>query len=147
MSLIPCDYCHQRVPEKLAQVTTAWYNAAGDRVAYRQRLCTACVCANILPLNIEIDFNNLKCPGCGMSTEHDMDPCYVTAFFPGRGKEQFEFPTCPKCAVDLRARSQQGGTKMENRERVDGPVASPSTRTTRETYWAGLGIAPQARDS
>lgn len=146
MSLIPCDYCHKRVAEKLAQVTTAWYRVDGERTAYRQRLCTACYCMNVLPLDKEIDFDNLKCPACGISTEHDMDPTYVTAYVPGAGKSQFEFPTCPACAVKVRVRSQEGGAKMVNRVRVDGPEAGPSTTTTRESYWAAIGIVPRAAD-
>jgi len=140
MSLIPCDFCRRRPPEKLAQVTTAWYRADGERVAYRQRLCTQCFCTNVLPLDKEMDFDNLTCPACGVSTDHDMDPVYCTAYVPGSGRQQFEFPTCAPCAVEIRNRSQQGGVKMENRERVDGPVASPSTPTTRESYWSSIGI-------
>ena len=143
MSLIPCDYCGTRVPEKLAQVTTAWYRADGERVAYRQRLCTACYCTNVLPLDKETDFKELKCPACGISTEHDMDPVYATAYVPGAGRQQFEFPTCAACAVHIRSRAQKGGAKMENRERVDGPVASPSTQPARDAYWAAIGIVPR----
>jgi hypothetical protein len=98
---------------------------------------------NILPLDKPLDFDDLKCPVCGISTEHDMDPCYVTAYLPGQGKSTFEFPTCAACAVTVRARAQQGATKLEVRERVEGPGASPSTPTTRESYWSAIGIGPR----
>lgn len=143
MSLIPCDYCHKRVAEKLAQITTAWYRADGERTAYRQRLCTACFCANILPLDKPMDFDALTCPACGISTDHDMDPVYCTAYVPGSGRMQFEWPTCPSCAVTVRGRAQEGGTKLEDRQRVEGPAPSPSTMTTRESYWSALGIGPR----
>ena len=143
MSLIPCDSCGSRVPEKLAQVTTAWYTADGRRVAWRQRICTACFCANVLPLDKETDYEALTCPMCGISTEHDMDPCYATCFLPGSGKKTFEFPTCPSCAVEFRNRSQKGGVKLEDSARVEGPSAGPSTPTTRDSYWSNLGINPR----
>lgn len=143
MSLIPCDACSKRVPEKLCQVTWAWYLANGVRTAYRQRLCTTCYATTLLPLDKPMDFDDLKCPACGISVEHDMDPCYATAFIPGAGRQQFELPTCPACAVTLRARAQQGAQHLEDRGRVEGPESSPSTQTTRESYWSGLGIIPR----
>ena len=142
MSLIPCDSCGLRVPEKLAQVTTAWYTADGHRTAWRQRLCTACYCTNILPLDKEVDYDHLTCPACGIDTSHDMDPVYVTAFVPAAGRQQFEFATCPACAVTIRGRAQVGAVKLEGKGRVEGPGASPSTQTTRESYWSSIGIHP-----
>lgn len=148
MSLIPCDFCHKRVAEKLCQATTAWYAPSGGRVAYRQRLCTTCYCTNILPLDKPVDMDNLTCPACGVSTEHDMDAMYATVYIPGQGRSQFEFPLCTSCAVELQARAQEGGTRLENRGAVEGPGAGPSTPTDRESYWAaivpGRPVAPDA---
>jgi len=143
MSLIPCDACHKRVPEKLSQVTWAWYQANGERVAWRQRLCTACYCMTVLPMDIPLDLDELHCPVCHISTERDMDPIYATAYLPGQGRQQFEFPTCPACAVTVRVRAQEGAIKLEGRSGVEGPGASPSTPTTREAYWANIGIQPR----
>jgi hypothetical protein len=142
MSLIPCDACHQRVPEKLCQCTWAWYRADGQRVAYRQRLCTACFATTVLPLDKDLDYvNGLTCPACGIGTDEDMDPCYCTAFIPGQGKIQLELATCASCAVTIRQRAQVGATKLED-ARVEGPSdSSPSTLTTRESYWSALGIS------
>lgn len=140
MSLIPCDFCHRRVPEKLSQTTWAWYPDNGPRVAYRQRLCTSCYCAHVLPLDKPSDFEALACPACGISTEHDMLPIYATVYIPGSGREQFEFPTCPSCAVEIQARAQEGATRLENRERVEGPGGGPSTQPDRDSYWAGITI-------
>lgn len=142
MSLIPCDSCHQRVPEKLSQVTWAWYLTDGRRTAYRQRLCTACFCTNVLPLDLPVDFENLTCPACGESTEHDMDPCYATSYIPGGGKRQYEFATCASCAVKVRVKAQEGAQHLEDR-RVEGPSAGPSTGTTRESYWESIGVIPR----
>lgn len=137
MSLIPCDFCHKRVAEKLSQATWAWYPDKGDRVAYRQRLCTQCYCTNVLPLDKPLDFENLCCPGCGISTEHDMEAVYCTVYIPGNGRQQFEFPTCGSCATEIRARAEEGGVRLENR-RVEGPESGPSTPSTRESYWSTL---------
>lgn len=142
MSLIPCDFCHKRVPEKLSQVTWAWYRADGLRVAYRQRLCTTCYCTNLLPVAGVPDFDDLKCPVCGISTNQDMDPCYATAFIPGFGKETFELATCGACAVDVRARAQEGAIKLEKPVGGESQGAGPLTATTRESYWSGIGIIP-----
>lgn len=144
MSLIPCDFCHQRVPEKLSQVTWAWYRADGVRVAFRQRLCTGCFAQRVLPLDQQLDYaNGLTCPVCHISTDDDMDPVYATAFIPGHGRLQLELATCAGCAVKVREVAQEGAAKLEG-GRVEGPSdTSPSTLTTRESYWAALGIAPR----
>jgi len=145
MSLIPCDACHKRVAEKLCQATWAWYADNGERVAYRQRLCTACYTTSVLPFDKPVDFDSLNCPGCGISTEHDMSPVYCTVYIPGMGREQFEFPTCPSCATQMRANAIVGGVQLDNRPRVEGPGDGPSTSTTRESYWSSIGI--RARDA
>ncbi len=144
MSLTPCDQCKHRVPEKLAQATWAWYRADGVRVAYRKRLCTACFCSLVLPLDKDLDYvNGLTCPACGIATEDDMDPIYVTSFLPGQGKSQIEAPTCAPCAAAYRVRVQENATLLED-SRVEGPSATgPSTPSTRESYWAALGILPR----
>jgi hypothetical protein len=148
VSLIPCDVCRRRVPEKLCQATWAWYRLDGARVAYRQRLCTACFCSTVLPLDKELDYvNGLTCPVCGISTDEDMDPCYCTAFIPGQGKFQLELATCASCAVTVRQRAQEGAAKLED-QRVEGPGDSgPSTPTTRESYWSAIGITPRTETS
>jgi hypothetical protein len=143
MSLIPCSACRKRVPEKLSQVTWAWYRADGQRVAYRQRLCTSCYLSAVQPLDVEPNFDELTCPACGMSVEHDMDPCYATAFLPGMGRVQLEIASCASCAVTIRQRAQEGAERLEDRPRVEGPESSPSTLSTRESYWTGLGIVPR----
>ncbi len=145
MSLIPCDDCKLRVPEKLAQATWAWYRADGVRVAYRKRLCTACFCSTILPFDKEMDYvAGLTCPACGIGTNDDMDPVYVTVYVPTSGKISLELATCAPCAVNIRSKAQSNAVLLEDK-RVEGPSASgPSTPTTRESYWAAIGITPRA---
>jgi hypothetical protein len=141
MSLIPCDSCHQRVPEKLAQVTWAWYRADAHRVAWRQRLCTNCFCINVLPLDKELDFiNGLTCPACGINTDHDMDAVYVTAYLPGRGKIQLELPTCGPCAASVRERAQAGAEKLEDREASSRGQDQAPSPTSPVSAWAEMGI-------
>lgn len=141
MTLVRCSSCDGRGPEKLAQVTWAWYRADQERTAYRQRLCMTCFCTNVLPLDKPLDFvGGLTCPACGIDTEHDMDACYVTAFLPGQGKVSYELPTCASCAVDIRARAQIGAQRLENREIGSrGQDLGPSTPVTRSP-WAALGL-------
>jgi ribosomal protein S27AE len=146
MSLIPCDGCRLRPPEKLSQVTWAWYSADGERTAYRKRLCTACFCSKVLPLDKVVDYDALTCPACGISTEHDMDPCYVTAYIPGQGKYQLEMPLCPVHAIEVHVYAAEGGAKLENRERVEGLEPGPSTVATRESYWSSIGVRPRGLD-
>ena len=146
MSLIPCDSCGKRVPEKLCQTTWAWYTPEGLRVAYRQRLCTACFVSQVLPYDVPLDMDALTCPGCHISTDRDMDPVYATAYVPGSGKLQLELPTCAACAPILREHAQVGAQRLGDRERVEGPGASPSTGTTRESYWSSIGILPRDRE-
>jgi hypothetical protein len=142
VSLIPCDFCARKVPEKLCQTTWAWYRADNHRVAWRQRLCTQCFCTNVLPLDQPLNFEGLTCPACGVSTDKDMDPVYATSFLPGEGKQQLEIPLCASCAVEVRNRAMHGAAQLEDKPRVEGPGAGPSTNspTTRESYWANLGI-------
>lgn len=140
MSLIPCDSCAKRVQEKLSQCTWAWYDAKGTRMAFRVRLCTACYVTYVLPFDKPLDYEALSCPGCGISTEHDMLPMYATVYLPGHGKEQFEFPTCGACAVIIQQHASEHGTRLENRERVEGPGSGPSTQTDRESYWATIAV-------
>jgi hypothetical protein len=98
----------------------------------------------VLPLDVDLDFvNGLKCPACGISTEHDMDPVYVTYYLPGQGKNQLEVPSCGTCAVNIRVRAQKGAQRLEDRESRGNEPLGPSTPTTRESYWSSIGVRPR----
>jgi hypothetical protein len=140
--LIPCSFCRQRSDEKLCQVTWAWNPRPKERLAYRQRLCVTCFCTNVLALDklYEPDAR-LSCPACGIDTEHDMEPVYVTAFVPGTGKITFEFPLCSTHAVDVRVNAQTNAELLPEQPPESRGLA-PST-TPPVTAWDRLGITPR----
>jgi len=140
--LIPCSVCRQRPEEKLSQVTWAWNPRPRERVAYRQRLCITCFCSSVLPLDKDVEPEGaLTCPGCGIDTEHDMDPVYCTSFIPGTGKLQLSLPLCANCAIEVRNRAQMGAELLPEQEagsRGQAPGTPP-----RPSVWEQLGIAPR----
>ena len=140
MSLFPCSRCHERGPGKLASVTWAWYRADGQRVAYRQKLDMPCVAAICAPLIQAVEEWSLNCAVCHIDASDDLDAVYLTAFWPGRGKESYEFPLCSACAVEIRNRAQEGADKLESRE-FGGQDSGPQTMTP--DAWAQLGIRPR----
>jgi hypothetical protein len=140
MSLFPCSSCGQRLPGKLSSATWAWFRSDGERVAYRQRLCLTCVATNVAPLEVETREWSLNCPACHIDASDDLDPVYLTLFVPGTGRIALELPMCPRCAVEVRNRAQQGGERLESRE-FGGQDPGPQTNT--ESGWAALGIQPR----
>ncbi len=144
MSLYPCSVCKKRTAEKLSSVTWAWNRIDGERVAWRQRLCVACFATRVLAMPMLTPEQPLTCPGCGAGTADDMDPMFCTAFVPGGGRLDFEWPTCAGCAVAMRQNGEDGGERLENRQGpFGGPGPGPRTDTGSvpgHQTWAGLGI-------
>src|SRR6267154_4697666 len=138
--LIPCSSCQERSPGKLSNLTWAWWTAANDRIAYRQKLCSSCAAQQVIPLIAE-EIVALICPSCGMGTVDDMDPVYLTAYWPGVGKVQYELPKCPSCACRIRVNAQAGATKLEDRgDKFEGQGANPGPQTQAPIgSWAALG--------
>ena len=138
MSLYPCSACGERTPGKLAQTTWAWWRADNARVAFRQRLCTACFAMTVAPLEVNTREFEQTCPACGIDTTQDMDPVYCTTFVPNVGRVRLEMPTCAPCAVELRNRAQKGAVRLEDRS---DPAEGRGPQT--DDAWAGLGIQPR----
>jgi hypothetical protein len=87
----------------------------------------------------------LTCPGCGIDTSEGMDPMYATAFVPGTGRFDFEWPTCGSCAVAYRIAAQERAEHLENRqEQFGGQSSGPQTtyRPSGIETWSGLGLDP-----
>ena len=146
MSLLqPCSGCGQRVPGKYANTTWAWWRADNVRVAYRQRLCTACFCMNVAPLEVETREFSASCPACHIDTSGDMDPVYCTTFVPHVGRVRLELPLCGACAVDVRNRAMQGAEKLDDSgPSFGGQGAQDGDRGPQtDTPWSALGIVPR----
>lgn len=150
MSLFRCSACGERpVGQKLAQATWAWWNAANERVAWRQRLCVACYASTLAPLSVEAERaaqevttgDALVCPMCHSISEDDMDPVYVTTFVPGHGPIRLELPLCGPCAVEIRNRAMAGATRLADRE-FGGQAPGPQTNTPASAWDAFLGSRP-----
>jgi acetone carboxylase gamma subunit len=111
-------------------------------MAYRQRLCTACFCTNVLGLDREIEAAGaLTCPACGANTEHDMEAVYATAYIPGVGRHRLELPLCPSCATEVRVRAQTNAELLPERPPESRGLAPSSA--PRDDAWSRLGIVPR----
>ena len=132
------------VAEATTQATWAWNRADGVRVAYRQKLCLACVASVLAPLHVACESPVMTCPNCGIDTTDDMDPVYCTFFPRGIGKMHLEAPTCGACAAMLRVKAQTGAEYLEDRG-LGAEDRSQAPRPTDASTWASLGLIPPAR--
>jgi hypothetical protein len=117
----------------------AWNRADNVRVAYRQRLCVACVETNLAPLLLSAASEPLECPACHTEPGEQMDPIYVSYVLPGWDKEVGEFATCGPCAVEVRNRAQKGADLMEDRQQG---VGAPTPSSNTPSAWDALGLRP-----
>lgn len=137
MSLRPCSVCNERVPGKLATAYCAWFLTDGERTAWKQKLCSGCLVEQYKPLlqnGSSTSPGSLTCPGCGGSSETDLDPVYLTLYLPKSEPKEFELSMCAACAAKIRVVMQLGAVKLENREAgLRGPsTSSPDPWSTLE---------------
>jgi len=133
--------CGEAVRERLTWAVWAWNRADGQRVAYKQKLCMACVAEAIAPIYVACEKSELTCPACGIDTADDFDAVYCTFIPRGAGKMQLEAPMCGPCAVVLRQRAMEGAERMEDREvGVRGQETAPNLDPS--SPWAALGLVP-----
>ena len=142
MSLYPCSACSERVPGKMSQVYWAWLRADDTRVAYKQRLCSACFITNVWIAASEAMNNLVACPVCHEGTADNMDPVYATLYVPGQPRMDAEMALCPRDAVEIRNRALLGAESLQDRQSALGG-SSPPPPTAADT-WAALGITPRA---
>lgn len=141
MSIYPCSFCRQRKPGKLASAYWAWFNANGERTAWKLRYCPACAGENLQTL-----FKTLRdsvgtsdvfaCLLCGASAEKDSDPCYLTLYLPGRDPMELALQLDAACAAKLRIPITTNGERLPDRGLlVGGPPQGVAA-------WDALGLAP-----
>ena len=142
MILKTCSMCGTAVPEALTWAVWAWNRADGVRVAYKQRLCLACVASTLAPLHVACESPVMTCPACGIDTAEDMDPVYCTFIPRGLGKLHLEAPMCAPCAAILRLKAQTGAELLEDRH-LGAEDGYSAPRPTVPEVWASLGLKPR----
>jgi hypothetical protein len=136
--------CGESVPEGLTWATWAWNRADGVRVAYKQKLCLACVAGTVAPLYVACESPLMTCPACGIDTAEDMDPVYCTFIPKGVGMLRIEAPMCGACAAILRLKAQTGAVELEDRDlQSRGQDLAP--RPTAAQTFEALGLVPRDR--
>lgn len=126
MSVFPCGRCGQRVPGKLASVYWAWFDASGERQAWKELLCAPCVgtaLRELLRKSQEASPNVAQCPACGSDSSADMDPIYATVYMPKMEPLELQLVTDAACAAKLRIPIVDSGRKLPNRRENEGPQA------------------------
>jgi hypothetical protein len=133
-----CGSCEQQVLEKRASFYWAWMNADGQRRAYKQMLCSACVIERFSRVIVASLEPVLICPRCGISTVDDYDAVYLTYCLPGQPKQQAEMPLCGPCAVEVRNEALRGAVRLPDREQ--GVGAEAPTPNGPAPDWGSLGL-------
>lgn len=137
-----CTQCSGTQREPLFWTVAAWQRADGVRVAYKHKLCLACVSAKIAPLQVHSDNNSMTCPSCGIDTAQDYDAVYVSWIPKGVGQLTAECPFCGVCAAHFRLWFQAGSEELEDRNRtIEGRPDAPQYDAAKTL--AALGIAPR----
>lgn len=136
-----CSMCSEAVRERLTWCVWAWNRSDGERVAYKQRLCLACVTETLAPLYVACERDDLTCPSCGIDTSGDYDAIYATFIPRGVGKMHLEAPTCGACAAKIRVRAMEGAERLADREvGVRGQESAPNLDAS--SPWAAIGLVP-----
>lgn len=125
-----CSLCADVQREPLVWTSLAWYTAAGDRVAYKHRLCATCVATKVVPVQVHSDLPQFTCPACGIGTENEYDAIYGLFYAKGGPPLRFEAPFCPADAARYRVWFQQGATRLEDRPDVRRPGDEAAERET-----------------
>ena len=113
MILKRCSRGCEPQSEPLTWTVSAWVRADGTRVAYKQKLCLTCVSGTLAPMHVACERPEMTCPGCGLSTEADMDPVWITWIPKGVGTLHTDAPFCGACAARYRIWAQEGAQKLE----------------------------------
>lgn len=141
-NLIRCAVCGQRPAEKLAQVTWAWTDGARLRTAVRQRLCVGCYAGRVLAMEHELDpSDRLTCVFCGIDVEDDLRILYATAYVPGIGKQEYQFPLCEEHALIAHQMCSENAIVLQERESMLRGQA-PQHEHPALAAWRTLGIEP-----
>lgn len=141
VSLLPCSVCRKVKPGKLASAYWAWFNADGERIAWKMRYCLGCApeALNVLFSALQATENEstvFDCVSCGSQVLEDSDPIFVTLFLPGQEAMEHSLQLDGACAAQLRIPITLHGTKLENR-----PLES--ARKEAISAWSAIGIEPR----
>ena len=134
--------CSETVKERLTWAVWAWNRADGQRVAYKQHLCMACVAETVAPIYVKCEAGELTCPACGIDTAEDYDAVYCTFIPRGLGKMRLEAPMCGPHAVTLRQRAMANAERLEDRE-PEGRGQETAPTLDPSSPWAALGLVPR----
>lgn len=140
MSVYPCSVCKQRKPGKLASAYWAWFNADGERSAWKLRYCPGCAKESLLNLlqtlrDMGETDNAFACVSCGMNAAEDSDPVYLTLYLPSKEPTEYALQLNGACAAKLRIPITQYGERLPDR---GGIVRGPSPLLST---WDDLGFS------
>lgn len=143
MSRFPCSYHSGKVLGKMAVGYWAWFNAVGERTAWKMRYCVECAAKNlrflfVLPQEVSENSDLFVCVLCGGTVQDDSDPVWCTLYVPGQQPREWELQLDAACAVKVRSPITSFGERLPDRA---AEVRGPSSLTAA---WDALGLAPPA---
>lgn len=138
-----CTRCREGQKEPLFWTVANWDRADGVRVAYKHKLCLACVAEKIAPLQVHSDDQGMTCPGCGIDTSQEYDAVWITWIPKGVGELKAECPFCNVCAAHFRLWFEAGGEALPDRDPLSRGMNHASGYSAEQTL-AELGIRSRA---
>jgi len=143
MSLSKCTVCDTRVAEKPLSAFVAWRTSEGNRVCYKAQYHATCYAQQVAPLDLDYaTVVQLTCPNCGIVTENDYAPVWITSYIPKYGQRDVEVPFCDACKVRFTGWFLDHALRMEERL---GPPAALTSDVSGDDVLRSLGIEPRAR--
>jgi hypothetical protein len=141
VSVFPCSICRRRMPGKLASAYWAWFDAEGNRSAWKLRYCPGCAVESLQKLlstlhSADQSEDVFACVSCGANAETDSDPIYLTLYLPGKEPTEWALQLDGACAAKLRIPITTQGERLADR---GGLVRGPSPSTS---VWDAMGLAP-----
>lgn len=139
MSVYPCSFCRMRRPGKLASCYWAWFDAGGNRQAFKCRYCPDCATVHLVALLKKLREgvqweDVLACLGCGANVGEDSDPIYLTVYLPKLEPEEYALQLESACAAQMRIPVVEHGERLPDR---GGVVRGPSPSTSS---WDAIGL-------
>lgn len=141
MSRFPCSFHQGKVLGKMAVGYWAWFNAHGERSAWKLRYCVECATTNLNWLftaaqRMQTTQELFACISCGADCREDSDPMWLTLYVPNQDPREYELQLDGACAAKLRSPVVSFGEKLPDRS---SQVRGPSSLTAA---WDKLGLDP-----
>lgn len=124
MSLLQCAAHGTRQPGPICHVYWFMPQLDGTTLRKRQRLCSDCLQTYVLSLLTPEDAETLTCPACGISTEQDVQPIYVTYYEPKAAGQKGAMAFCPSCAIETRLRACHNAEDLPDRYLDQGDLVT-----------------------